>query len=157
MMRLNEMPEIETYIVPSAEAPGGIGEPSTALAAGALLNAVAAATGKRLYRLPIRAGTTLNVQSVSGLKAALNRTKVLHFETRELSLALEDMRSLDEILASLGLLGALMLTSPGRLAGQAPAGQRPGGYGLRTGWKRPVRLRTERAGGSRSSCPAPNG
>jgi isoquinoline 1-oxidoreductase beta subunit len=55
MMRLNEMPEIETYIVPSAEAPGGIGEPSTALAAGALLNAVAAATGKRLYRLPIRA------------------------------------------------------------------------------------------------------
>jgi isoquinoline 1-oxidoreductase beta subunit len=54
MMRHNEMPEIEVYIVPSAEAPGGIGEPSTALAAGALLNAVAAATGKRLYRLPIR-------------------------------------------------------------------------------------------------------
>jgi len=54
MMRHNEMPEIETYIVPSGEAPGGIGEPSTALAAGALLNAVAAATGKRLYRLPIR-------------------------------------------------------------------------------------------------------
>jgi len=55
MMRHNEMPQIEVYIVPSAEAPGGIGEPSTALAAGALLNAVAAATGKRLYRLPIRA------------------------------------------------------------------------------------------------------
>jgi isoquinoline 1-oxidoreductase subunit beta len=54
MMRLNEMPLIEVYIVPSAEVPGGIGEPSTALAAGALLNAVAAATGKRLYRLPIR-------------------------------------------------------------------------------------------------------
>jgi isoquinoline 1-oxidoreductase beta subunit len=54
MMRHNEMPEIEVYIVPSAEEPGGIGEPSTALAAGALLNAVAAATGKRLYRLPIR-------------------------------------------------------------------------------------------------------
>src|SRR5438132_8617657 len=50
MMRHNEMPQIEVYIVPSAEAPGGIGEPSTALAAGALLNAVAAATGKRLYR-----------------------------------------------------------------------------------------------------------
>jgi isoquinoline 1-oxidoreductase beta subunit len=54
MMRHNEMPEIEVYIVPSVEVPGGIGEPSTALAAGALLNAVAAATGKRLYRLPIR-------------------------------------------------------------------------------------------------------
>ena len=54
MLRHNEMPQIEVYIVPSAEVPGGIGEPSTALAAGALLNAVAAATGKRLYRLPIR-------------------------------------------------------------------------------------------------------
>jgi isoquinoline 1-oxidoreductase beta subunit len=57
MMRHNEMPEIEVYIVPSVEPPGGIGEPSTALAAGALLNAVAAATGKRLYRLPIRTVT----------------------------------------------------------------------------------------------------
>jgi isoquinoline 1-oxidoreductase beta subunit len=55
VMRHSEMPEIEVHIVPSTEAPGGIGEPSTALAAGALLNAVAAATGKRLYRLPIRA------------------------------------------------------------------------------------------------------
>jgi isoquinoline 1-oxidoreductase beta subunit len=54
MMRHGEMPEIDVHIVPSVEAPGGIGEPSTALAAGALLNAVAAATGKRLYRLPIR-------------------------------------------------------------------------------------------------------
>jgi CO/xanthine dehydrogenase Mo-binding subunit len=54
VMRHGDMPEIEVYIVPSVEAPGGIGEPSTALAAGALLNAVAAATGRRLYRLPIR-------------------------------------------------------------------------------------------------------
>jgi isoquinoline 1-oxidoreductase beta subunit len=54
VMRHSEMPEIEVYIVPSTETPGGIGEPSTALAAGALVNAVAAATGKRIYRLPIR-------------------------------------------------------------------------------------------------------
>ena len=39
--------------MPSAEAPGGIGEPSTALAAGSLVNAVYAATGKRIYKLPI--------------------------------------------------------------------------------------------------------
>ena len=52
-MRHGEMPQIQVDIVTSTEAPGGIGEPSTALAAGALLNAVAAATGKRLYRLPI--------------------------------------------------------------------------------------------------------
>jgi isoquinoline 1-oxidoreductase beta subunit len=54
MMRVNEMPEIEVHIVPSSEEPGGIGEPSTALAAGSLVNAVYAATGKRIYSLPIR-------------------------------------------------------------------------------------------------------
>ena len=55
MLRHNEMPEIEVYIVPSTETPGGIGEPSTALAAGSLVNAVAAATGRRIYSLPIKA------------------------------------------------------------------------------------------------------
>jgi isoquinoline 1-oxidoreductase beta subunit len=55
VLRMNEAPEVETHIVPSAEEPGGIGEPSTALAAGALVNAIAAATGKRIYQLPIRA------------------------------------------------------------------------------------------------------
>ncbi|HLG59589.1 MAG TPA: xanthine dehydrogenase family protein molybdopterin-binding subunit [Vicinamibacterales bacterium] len=55
MLRHNEMPEIEVFIVPSTETPGGIGEPSTALAAGSLVNAIAAATGKRIYKLPIRA------------------------------------------------------------------------------------------------------
>jgi isoquinoline 1-oxidoreductase beta subunit len=55
MLRHNEMPEIEVHIVPSTEDPGGIGEPSTALAAGSLVNAVFAATGRRIYSLPIRA------------------------------------------------------------------------------------------------------
>jgi isoquinoline 1-oxidoreductase beta subunit len=54
VMRHNEMPQIDVYIVPSTEAPGGIGEPSTALAAGSLVNAIYAATGKRIYSLPIR-------------------------------------------------------------------------------------------------------
>ena len=54
MLRHNEMPEIEVFIVPSTETPGGIGEPSTALAAGSLVNAVAAATGRRIYSLPIK-------------------------------------------------------------------------------------------------------
>jgi isoquinoline 1-oxidoreductase beta subunit len=54
MLRHNEMPQIEVHIVPSGETPGGIGEPSTALAAGSLVNAVYAVTGKRIYRLPIR-------------------------------------------------------------------------------------------------------
>ncbi len=54
MIRHNEAPEVEVHIVPSTETPGGIGEPSTAVAAGALVNAISAATGKRIYKLPIR-------------------------------------------------------------------------------------------------------
>ena len=54
MIRHNDAPEVEVHIVPSTETPGGIGEPSTAIAAGALVNAIAAATGKRIYKLPIR-------------------------------------------------------------------------------------------------------
>ena len=38
----------------SVKSTGGIGEPSTALAAGSLVNAVFAATGKRIYKLPIK-------------------------------------------------------------------------------------------------------
>jgi isoquinoline 1-oxidoreductase beta subunit len=54
VIRHNEAPVVEVYLVPSTETPGGIGEPSTAIAAGALVNAVAAVTGKRIYKLPIR-------------------------------------------------------------------------------------------------------
>jgi isoquinoline 1-oxidoreductase subunit beta len=53
-LRHNEMPQTDVFIVPSVEAPGGIGEPSTAAMAGALVNAVFAATGKRIYSLPIK-------------------------------------------------------------------------------------------------------
>ena len=54
MIRHPEMPVIEVFIVPSTEDPGGIGEPSTALAAGSLVNAIFAATGKRIYSLPVK-------------------------------------------------------------------------------------------------------
>src|SRR3954470_16905164 len=57
MIRHPEMPRIEVHIVPSTAEPGGIGEPSTALAAGSLVNAIYAATGKRIYRLPIKPET----------------------------------------------------------------------------------------------------
>ncbi|HWY25424.1 MAG TPA: molybdopterin cofactor-binding domain-containing protein, partial [Nevskia sp.] len=55
MLRINEAPLIEVYLVPSAEAPGGIGEPGTAALAPAVLNAIHAATGKRLRKLPVDA------------------------------------------------------------------------------------------------------
>src|SRR5215510_1519900 len=54
VVRHQEMPAIEVHIVPSLEEPGGIGEPSTALAAGSLVNAIFAATGKRVYKLPAK-------------------------------------------------------------------------------------------------------
>ena len=54
VMRMNECPEIETYIVESNEKSGGIGEPGVPCAAPAIANALFAATGKRLRRMPFR-------------------------------------------------------------------------------------------------------
>ena len=54
VLRLNEMPKVEVHIVPSAEPPTGVGEPSVPPVAPALSNAIFAATGKRVRRLPIR-------------------------------------------------------------------------------------------------------
>jgi isoquinoline 1-oxidoreductase beta subunit len=54
MVRMNEAPEVEVHIVASTEAPGGIGEVSTPVIAPAVANAIYAATGKRIRRMPIR-------------------------------------------------------------------------------------------------------
>ena len=53
MLRMNEMPKVEVHIVPSKEAPGGIGEPGTPPIAPAVANAIFAATGKRIRKLPL--------------------------------------------------------------------------------------------------------
>jgi isoquinoline 1-oxidoreductase beta subunit len=53
VMRMNEAPTVEVYIVNSHDEPGGIGEPGTAGIAPAISNAVFAATGKRVRKLPI--------------------------------------------------------------------------------------------------------
>jgi isoquinoline 1-oxidoreductase beta subunit len=55
VLRLPEMPVVEEHIVPSTEPPTGIGEPGLPPVAPAVMNAVFAATGKRLRRLPVRA------------------------------------------------------------------------------------------------------
>jgi len=54
MLRMNETPKIEVYIVPSTEKHGGVGEPGTPPIAPAVVNAIFAATGKRIRSLPIR-------------------------------------------------------------------------------------------------------
>ncbi|RWE79565.1 molybdopterin cofactor-binding domain-containing protein [Mesorhizobium sp.] len=53
VLRINEAPKVEVYQVVSKEAPGGVGEAGTASAAGALGNALFAATGKRVRSLPL--------------------------------------------------------------------------------------------------------
>jgi isoquinoline 1-oxidoreductase beta subunit len=53
MLRLADMPLVEVHIVPSSEAPGGVGEPGTPPIAPAVCNAIFAATGKRIRTLPI--------------------------------------------------------------------------------------------------------
>ena len=53
LVRMNESPEIVVHLVESTEAPGGIGEPSVAMVAPALGNAIFAATKKRVRALPI--------------------------------------------------------------------------------------------------------
>jgi isoquinoline 1-oxidoreductase beta subunit len=54
LLRLDAMPRVEAYIVPSSEKPGGVGEPGVPPVAPAVANAVFAASGKRLRRLPFR-------------------------------------------------------------------------------------------------------
>jgi isoquinoline 1-oxidoreductase beta subunit len=54
VVRMAEMPEVETIIMPSGGFWGGVGEPTIAVAAPAVLNAIFAATGKRIRTLPLK-------------------------------------------------------------------------------------------------------
>jgi isoquinoline 1-oxidoreductase beta subunit len=53
VMRIDEMPKVEVVIVPTGDFWGGVGEPTIAVAAPAVLNAIFAATGKRIRTLPL--------------------------------------------------------------------------------------------------------
>ena len=53
-MRIREMPKVETIIMPSGGFFGGVGEPTIAVAAPAILNAFFAATGKRIRSIPLK-------------------------------------------------------------------------------------------------------
>jgi isoquinoline 1-oxidoreductase beta subunit len=52
-MRISEMPKVESIIMPSGDSWGGVGEPTICVAAPAVLNAIFAATGKRIRTFPL--------------------------------------------------------------------------------------------------------
>ncbi len=54
VMRMADMPAVETIVMPSGGFWGGVGEPTIAVAAPAVLNAIFAATGKRIRQLPLK-------------------------------------------------------------------------------------------------------
>ena len=53
MLRIDQAPAIEVHIVPSTEPPGGMGETGTSGIVPAISNAIFAATGKRLRKMPV--------------------------------------------------------------------------------------------------------
>jgi len=54
VMRIDEMPKVDVVIMPSGDFWGGVGEPTICVAAPAVLNAIFAATGKRIRALPLK-------------------------------------------------------------------------------------------------------
>ena len=54
VMRMAQMPRVETIVMPSGGFWGGVGEPTIAVAAPAVLNAIFAATGRRIRTLPLK-------------------------------------------------------------------------------------------------------
>ena len=51
---MEQMPKVEAIVMPSGGFWGGVGEPTIAVAAPAVLNAIAAATGQRIRDLPLK-------------------------------------------------------------------------------------------------------
>ena len=67
-LRMGDAPEIEVELIPSNEAPVGLGEPATTPIAPAIANAIFAATRKRMRQLPITSEKLKSSQPIAALK-----------------------------------------------------------------------------------------
>lgn len=61
VLRLAQMPKVESIVMPSGDFWGGVGEPTIFVAAPAVLNAIAAATGTRIRNLPIQSYSDIKI------------------------------------------------------------------------------------------------
>ena len=76
VLRINETPVVEVHRVVNAEPPGGLGEVGTAIAAPALANAIFAATGVRLYKLPVdRKRLVQNLDALKSVVSAVTQAR----------------------------------------------------------------------------------
>ena len=53
ILKMDQMPAVESIVIPTNDFWGGVGEPTIFVAAPAVFNAIAAATGKRIRKLPL--------------------------------------------------------------------------------------------------------
>lgn len=72
VQRIANVPEIEVFIMPSAESPCGVGEPGVVPVAAAIANAIYAAAGKRLRRLPLAVNKTIGAGRTSSVLPRAN-------------------------------------------------------------------------------------
>jgi isoquinoline 1-oxidoreductase beta subunit len=70
VLRMREMPQIEVYVIPSREPPGGAGEPAVTPVAPALVDAVHAAVGLRARSLPLRPAALERLAAASPSRGA---------------------------------------------------------------------------------------
>ena len=76
MLRMNEAPAVEVHIVQSSEPPGGMGEAGTSAIVPAVTNAIFAATGKRLRKLPVDTDALKQPARQSPLRSAASSSSV---------------------------------------------------------------------------------
>ena len=61
ILRMNEAPAVEVHVIDNGDQPGGLGEAGTSLIGPAVANAIFAATGKRLRKMPVDQATLKQV------------------------------------------------------------------------------------------------